>query len=156
LTEAQAKITEYENSQLSEAQKKEKEYQEAIAARETANSEKAKVELENIKLRAFIGSGLKPEFLRFVQGSTEEEVKESIADLQKLIAESAPQQVPAAPAVQTPTVPPTTPQPTAPVSQPAAAPKKTFTHAEIAAMSPQEYAKNRDAILQAAARNEIR
>lgn len=155
LKDAQAKITEFENAQLSEAEKKEKEYQDALAAAEAANNAKTQAELENIKLRAFIGSGLKPEFLRFVQGSTEDEIKESITELQALIAQSVPAPAPAAP-VAAPAVPPVQPQPTAPVTQPQAAPKRTFTHAEIAAMSPAEYAKNRDAILQAAARNEIK
>lgn len=154
LKEAQAKITEFENAQLSEAEKKEKEYQNALEEKAAAEKSKADVELENVRLKAFIGSGLKPEFLRFVQGATEEEVKESIADLQNLIAASIPQPT-VQPAPQP--IPSAAPvQQTAPITQPPVQQKHVFTEAEIAAMSPSEYAKNRDAILQAAARNEIK
>lgn len=153
LEEAQGKLKQFEDAQLSEAERKEKEFQTTISERDAANSAKEKAELELVKLRAFIGSGLKPEFLRFVQGSSEEEVKESIADLQKLIAANTP----SAPVEQPQPQPaPPAAQPTAPVTNPQSAPKKTFTYAEIAAMSPTEYAKNRDAILQAAAHNEIK
>lgn len=151
LAEAKAKLKAIEDAKLSEEQKREKEFKEALESSEAAKKAAEQANLEAAKLRVFINSGLSPDFLRFVQGSTEDEIKESVSALSDLVKARAEQAQTTAPVPPVPNS-----APTSTVTNPPAPKPKTFTMAEVARMSPDEYKKNREAILQAAAKNELK
>jgi len=154
LETAQKKIKDYESEKLSDDEKRQKEYKEALSALEKEKNEKDALRLENIKMKAFLSAGLRPDFMKFVTGTSEEEINESIEELKALIDKEAKAAAPKTPD-QGPTNPPLQ-QPTSRPTSPATPTKRTFTQAEIARMSPAEYAKNRAAILEAAAKREIK